>query len=289
MKDDKVITGQELMEWLGIMHQQVLDFIHMGLTCCDEYGRIILHGDPSKPRATMELGCKYEWLDGETFLPTIPQRRFNTTNVHAFLKENGMESILPVETVATHAGAVSTGGSDPAPATCKAAAIVPVPEGATWESLHFRIMNDDFFEVVIPGMDPQAPIERKTIGLTDKPWGYFVKLLEGRGADGRGEYMPTIEKERNTVAAHMKALRKTLQAMFNIPGDPIPNSRKNKAYKTLFTMGKGPHFYENLKNARHDDDPIQKDIDNLELSELIRSQEEDIKRDGRVMPKRVEY
>jgi hypothetical protein len=99
---------------------------------------------------------------------------------------------------------------------------IPVPEGTTWNKIHFRIVHSDRVEVTHPkGMKPFSPDE---VGLLRKKrlHALFEKLAAG-------EY---IKADRQDVSD----LNKFLKKMFPSINDGNPIKKSTEGYSPIFTI-----------------------------------------------------
>lgn len=141
---------------------------------------------------------------------------------------------------------------------------IPTPPGTTWGQIVIKVKNPYQIEIRCPGMDGHTNRERQAIGLTDKPWDYFLKM-----ARDQGEYVPPAQgKERELAAKNFQLIRKAISNLFPdiIKGKPIEDfNRKTGAYKAAFTIAIDENLIKNIdvQNAIGDDDHRRKEIEQL--------------------------
>ena len=160
----------------------------------------------------------------------------------------------PVE---THAEPVTTGGDDPAPAP---AAIVPVPEGTTWEQVSIHIGNDQHIMIRHPG--GSARWTREDLRLENKPkiWTLFQACAIGEG------HIPMKSEQMHSERQNLSNLKKHMKLIFGIEDDPINRWSLEDGYVCKFGITMNPEHL-NMRDHYANDDPLEDDIKEAMLNQ----------------------
>jgi len=106
----------------------------------------------------------------------------------------------------------------------------PVPDGTPWNQVRFKIVNENYVEVSLPGK--RQNFETETLGFSEKEslWALF-KLF----AQENGNLKPS--NSIKPIKANVSNLRKHLQRLFpSIQGKPIKDYSKTDGYVCNFMI-----------------------------------------------------
>jgi len=121
-----------------------------------------------------------------------------------------------------------------------------------WEDMTWTLLSNEMVRIEAKGIHKRRTFS--DLGFTDRRkgdtpnsrWGILKRFAE---YNGEITWNTNIEnKEKNTMSAAVKDIRKKLKVFFDIDDDPFHPYRKTKSYKTKFTIKDNRH-YENTDDS----------------------------------------